>query len=185
VYETQIARPESRVTWLNEKQQKTIRERALMLMANQLGAQAWDIQLPDTSGKMQTLYSQSANYTVVSFWDVHCGKCREEMPRLDSLYQEKWKQRSVKIFAVMVNESAVGEWPAYVQKTGAGWTHVHEPIALRQQTEKEGKANFRQLYDMRSTPTLFLLDSQKKILAKNISLSDLDKLLDLKFAGGK
>jgi thioredoxin-related protein len=53
---------------------------------------------------------------------------------------------------------------------------------MRTAEEKAGTPNFRQLYDMRSTPTLFLLDEEKRIIAKNIGLNDLDKLLEQKFA---
>jgi hypothetical protein len=82
----------------------------------------------------------------------------------------------------MVNESSLSDWPAYVKQHAPNWVHVHQPATMRAAEEKAGKPNFRQLYDMRSTPTLFLLDDQKRIIAKNISLNDLDKLLDQKFA---
>jgi hypothetical protein len=41
------------------------------------------------------------------------------------------------------------------------------------------------LYDMRSTPTLFLLDKDKKIMAKNIGLEDLNNVLKQKIPQGK
>jgi thiol-disulfide isomerase/thioredoxin len=128
------------------------------------------------------MYQLKAKYTVVAFWDVHCGKCREEIPKMDTIYNKKWKQRDVKIFAVMVNESSLADWPAYIKQHCPTWVHIHQPAAMREAEEKAGKPNFRQLYDMRSTPTLFLLDAEKRIIAKNLSLNDLDKLLDQKFS---
>jgi cytochrome oxidase Cu insertion factor (SCO1/SenC/PrrC family) len=182
VYERYLSGDNPKANWLNERQMKIIKERAYMLMANQLGIKAYDIELPDSSGKLQSMYKIKAKYTVVAFWDVHCGKCREEMPRMDTIYNTKWKQRDVKIYAIMVNESSLTDWPAYIKKHGPTWVHVHQPAAMREAEEKAGTPNFRQLYDMRSTPTLFLLDAEKRIIAKNVSLNDLDKLLDQKFA---
>jgi thiol-disulfide isomerase/thioredoxin len=185
VYERYLAGDKPKVDWLNERQMKIIRERALMLMANQLGTQAWDMDLVDTSGKKKPLYGLVADYTVVVFWDVHCGKCREEIPRMDTLYRTKWMKNNVRIYSVMVNEEAAKEWPAYVREHASGWTHVHQTQALRDEEEKAGKPNFRQLYDMRSTPTLFLLDKDKKIIAKSIGLADLDALIAEKVKNAK
>lgn len=180
VYQRYISGEKPVVDWLNEKQVKTITDRAYMIMANQLGTEAWDMQLKDTSGKMSALYSLKADYTVVAFWDVHCGKCREEIPRLDTLYRTKWQKKNVKIYAVMVNEESVKDWPAFINEHAGGWTHVHQTAAMRTEEEKAGKPNFRQLYDMRSTPTLYLLDKDKRIIAKNIGVTDLDNVLQEK-----
>ena len=180
VYQRYISGDKPVVNWLNEKQMKTITDRAYMVMANQLGTQAWDMQLTDTSGKTKSLYSVDADYTVVAFWDVHCGKCREEIPRIDTLYRTKWQKENIKIYAVMVNEESLKDWPAFINEHAPGWVHVHQTAAMRSVEEKAGKPNFRQLYDMRSTPTLFLLDKDKKIIAKNIGVTDLDNVLDQK-----
>jgi thiol-disulfide isomerase/thioredoxin len=138
------------------------------------------MELVDTSGKARSLYSVSADYTVVVFWDVHCGKCREEIPRMDTIYQNKWSKQNIKVYAVMVNEESAKEWPAFIREHAPGWFHVHQTAAMKAEEEKAGKPNFRQLYDMRSTPTLFLLDKDKRIVAKNIGLNDLDNLLEEK-----
>ncbi|TAD83859.1 MAG: DUF5106 domain-containing protein [Bacteroidetes bacterium] len=185
VFERYIGGDKPKADWLNERQLKIIRERAYMVMANQLGSAAWDMDLVDTAGKPQNLYGVKAKYTVVAFWDVHCGKCREELPKMDTLYRESWQRNGVKIYAVMVNEENVKDWPAFINEHAKGWSHVHQTAAMRKAEEKTQKPNFRQLYDMRSTPTLFLLDADKKIIAKSIGLTDLDKVLQQKFAQGQ
>jgi thiol-disulfide isomerase/thioredoxin len=166
--------------WLNEKQKKAITERAYMVMANQLGAPAYDMALVDTTGKVRKLYDLKNDYVVVSFWDPNCGKCREDLPKMDSLYKSAWKKYNVQVYAVMVNEEAVKEWKPFIQKTGKGWVHVHQTKDMRAEEEKTQQPNFRQLYDMRSTPTLFLLDKDKRIIAKNLGLEDLNNVLEQK-----
>lgn len=181
VFDQYIAGEQPKANWLNERQLKVIKDRAYMIMANQLNAKAADMQLVDTAGKLKPLYQVEAPYIVVNFWDVHCGKCKEELPKMDTLYRNQWKAKGVKIYAVMVNEAAVPDWKPFIKTNAAGWIHVHQTAALRAEEEKTGLPNFRQLYDMRSTPTLFLLDKEKRIIAKNISLHDLDRLLQQKF----
>jgi thiol-disulfide isomerase/thioredoxin len=184
-YERYVANNNPATAWLNEKQRKAITERAYMVMANQLGSPAYDLALVDTAGKMKKLYDLKSTYTVVSFWDPHCGKCREELPKIDSLYKSWWKKNNIEVYAVMVNEEALSDWAPFIRTTGKDWVHVHQTKAMREAEEKAQQANFRQLYDMRSTPTLFLLDKDKKIMAKNIGLEDLNNVLKQKIPQDK
>lgn len=183
-YEKYVANDNPATSWLNEKQRKAITERAYMVMANQLGSPAHDMALADTAGATKRLFDVKADYVVIAFWDPHCGRCREELPRIDSLYQASWKQNKVQVYAVMVNEESVNDWAPFIRKTGRGWVHVHQSKEMRDAEEAAKQPNFRQLYDMRSTPTLFLLDKDKKIMAKNIGLEDLDNVLKQKFKPG-
>jgi hypothetical protein len=80
----------------------------------------------------------------------------------------------------MVNEESLKDWPSFIMEHAQGWTHVHQTAEMRKDEEKAGKPNFRQLYDMRSTPTLYLLDKDKRIVAKNIGVTDLDNLIQEK-----
>jgi thiol-disulfide isomerase/thioredoxin len=185
-YERYVANNNPATSWLNANQRKTITERAYMVMANQLGAPAYDMALVDTLGEIRKLYDIESEYTVINFWDPNCGKCREDMPKLDTLYNGSWKAKNVQVYAVMVNEEAINEWKTFIRKTGKGWVHVHQTKEMRDAEEKAQQANFRQLYDMRSTPTLFLLDKDKRIVAKNLGLEDLNNVLDQKLKqGGK
>jgi thiol-disulfide isomerase/thioredoxin len=181
-YERYVANNNPTTAWLNEKQRKAITERAYMVMANQLGSPAYDMALVDTAGKIRKLYDLKADYVVVAFWDPHCGKCREELPKIDSLYKTAWKKSNIQVYAVMVNEESVADWPPFIRNTGKGWVHVHQTKEMREAEEKAQQANFRQLYDMRSTPTLFLLDKDKRIVAKNLGLEDLDNVLKQKLS---
>ncbi len=183
-YERYVANNNPVTSWLNEKQRKAITERAYMVMANQLGSPAYDMALVDTAGKMYKLYDVKAEYVVVAFWDPHCGKCKEELPKLDSLYKKSWKKNNIQIYAVMVNEESLSDWAPFIREHGKGWVHVHQTKKMREAEETAKQPNFRQLYDMRSTPTLFLLDKDKKIIAKNIGLEDLNNVLDQKISKG-
>ncbi len=180
VYNNFIAAEPTRAPWLNENQLKIIRERAYRIMGNQLGAPAWDMDFPDPNNVKKRLYNTKGEYTVVVFWDIDCGHCKEVLPKLDSLYKQDWKKENIAVYAVMTNESNLKDWVPYIKEVGNDWTHVHEPDEIRHANERAGKPNFRQLYDIRSTPTLFLLDKEKRILAKDIAFNDLAMFLKRK-----
>jgi protein-disulfide isomerase len=69
-------------------------------MANIMGAPAAEIQLPDSTGKEISLYALNSDFTLVCFWDPVCGHCKEVLPKLDSMYHDKWKAMGLKVFAV-------------------------------------------------------------------------------------
>lgn len=167
---------------LNPASRKTITERAYSLMANQLGQAAPTLDLTDTTGKTVSLYNIKAPFTVVTFWDPNCGHCKEEIPRMDSLYKAKWKKYGVAVYSVNIYENEIPAWKHFIQdkKLSAEWTHVYETKAAKTAVEKAGKPNFRQLYDIYKTPTVYLLDKDKRIIAKQLSLEQFDDLIETK-----
>jgi proline dehydrogenase len=46
--------------------------------------------------------------------------------------------------------------------------------------EKAGQPNYRQLYDIYKTPTIYLLDKDKRIIAKHLSLEQFNELIEAK-----
>jgi hypothetical protein len=45
---------------------------------------------------------------------------------------------------------------------------------------KSNQAGFRQLFDARTTPTVYLLDDKKRIIAKQLSLEQFDDMIAAK-----
>lgn len=166
---------------LNAASRKTVIERAYSLMANQLGNPAPLLNLTDTTGKAVPLHSIQANFTVVAFWDPNCGHCKDEMPRLDSFYQHQWKQIGVAVYGVNIYENELPAWKRFIQeKNLSGWIHAYQTKAAKEAEERAGKPNYRQLYDIFKTPTLYLLDKDKRIIAKQLSLEQFDDLIKQK-----
>ena len=46
--------------------------------------------------------------------------------------------------------------------------------------EQAKQPSYKQLFDVTQTPTLYLLDKDKKIIAKKLTMEQLDDLLDVK-----
>ncbi len=172
--------------WLNEKQMETISRRAYMLMSNLIGLKAADLEMVDTAGKPSPLYQLSADYTVVCFWDPTCGHCKEELPRLDSIYRASWKKHGVKIYAVLSADDKADlkpEWIKYIREHNLqDWVNVYQTKEKEESIKAAQKASYRQLYDITLTPTLYLLDNEKRIIGKKLTWQQLDDLLEVKWA---
>jgi thiol-disulfide isomerase/thioredoxin len=168
--------------WLTEKGVKTIQDRAYSLMANLVGNPASEIELPDTSGKNIRLYSLASPYVVVVIWDPTCSHCKETLPKVDSFYQHKWKAEGVKIFALAKEtEGNKNDWLEFVRQHHLEeWSNVYYSNADDKSRVDAGIPGYSQLYDVQTFPTLYLLDKDKRIIAKKLSFEQIDQVLQEK-----
>jgi thiol-disulfide isomerase/thioredoxin len=168
-------------TFLNPASRKMIFDRAYSLMANQIGEPSPILTLTDTLGKAKPMYDVDAKFTLIVFWDPHCGHCKEHLPKIDSFYQAKWKALGLKVYAVYVYDDAVADWKSFInEKKLYDWTHVYQTKEARDVEMKSNQAGFRQLFDARTTPTVYLLDDKKRIIAKQLSLEQFDDMIAAK-----
>lgn len=155
-------------------------KRAYSLMANLIGQPASNMQMLTIDGKPSSLYNINADFTVLVFWDPTCGHCKELLPKVDSIYNAKWKNEGVSIYAIKV-DGPQAEWTKFIKDHKLEhWAHVYQSPAQAEKEQRDGIPNFRQLYDVYMTPALFLLDKDKRIIAKKLSYLQMDDILNLK-----
>lgn len=164
---------------LNEASKRSITDRAYSIMANQLGLAAPALVLNDLQNKKISLYDIKSPYTFVAFWDPTCSHCKVEIPRLDSFYKAVWKNLNVRVLSVNINFKEVASWKKFIADNKMeGWINAYQTEEDLNKEIKEGKpTTIRQLYDVFKTPTYYLLDVNKKIVAKNLSIEQFNDYL--------
>lgn len=178
------------VDWLEKKDRDLVYNRAYSLMGNIIGEPAADLNLLDTLDKKMNLYAVQSHYTLVVFWDPDCGHCQEQVPKLDSLYRNRWKKLGVKVVGVLTDTVRTdfakmplvkSNWMNYIKEHRLeDWVHLYQTLQMRDAEIKTNTPGFRQLYDVYQTPTIYLLDEQKRIVAKKISPEQVDEFLQFK-----
>jgi thiol-disulfide isomerase/thioredoxin len=113
------------------------------------------------------LHQIDAKYIVLYFWETDCGHCKIATPMLYDIYK-KHKDKGLEVFAVYT-QNKKQEWINYINDKGYNWINTWDP---------NNTTYFRLFYDIYSTPTVYLLDENKKIIAKRISVEALGKMLD-------
>jgi len=111
-----------------------------------------------------------ADYTILYFWEADCGHCQKSTPVLYDVY-EKYKDQGVEVVAVHVINSVEGkvEWIDFVNEHQLyDWINCWSPY----------NNDFRKMYNLQSFPQLFLLDKDKKIIAKTLTPEQVDDLLN-------
>jgi hypothetical protein len=171
--------------FFTEKYRKFLNDRAYSLMANLIGQPAPNLEMVDSTGALRPLYGVDAKFTVICFWDPTCSHCKEIVPKVDSIFKAKWQKEGVKIYGVMVDGGREA-WLQFIKDHNlTDWTHVYETKEHQDATEKAGQPGYRQLYDVYETPILYLLDKDKRIIAKKLSYQQLEEVINLKLQHGK
>ena len=171
--------------WVDSAQLAKIAERVRKTKPTLIGKRTPNVILQDTTeSKWYNLYDVTAEYTILYFWDPSCGHCKKETPKLKTLY-EKVKDKGVEVFAVCT-EFETPDWKKYVRENDLNWINVSDNPEINKNAVKYlqfttlESLNFRDTYDIYSTPRVFLLDADKKILAKRIGVEQLEEILEHK-----
>lgn len=154
--------------------------RAYSLMANLIGRPAAELKMVDTAGKSLPLYSVPGDFTVVCFWDPTCSHCKEVVPKVDSIYNAQWKNEGVSLYGVKTDGTRE-EWLTFIKEKGLkGWKHVYQLPADQEKETEQGLPSYKQLYDVYQTPLLYLLDKDKRIIAKKLTYLQIDEVINTK-----
>ena len=178
--------------WVKEKQLEKIEERAEKIAPNLIGRPSPpflnQLGIPfmkDTNGIIHKLYDVEAKYTLLIFFGPDCGHCKKELPKVkkvvDSLtaapkFLSSHKSVDVKVYAVQT-EFDKKKWEKFIINQGIGdWINVGD-ILEDPDGNPAASSNWRDQYDIYSTPVIYLLDKDKKILAKRISYKQISEII--------
>lgn len=107
-----------------------------------------------------------SKYTLIEFWFSRCNPCIQQFSRLKSIYS-KYQRNILEIVGISVDKTEEKEdWKKTIQKYELPWIQY---LDINERSAKKLGIN--------SYPSNFLLDSNGKIVAKNITPEDLDKFL--------
>jgi thiol-disulfide isomerase/thioredoxin len=170
--------------WVDSTQLVKIADRAQKIAPNLIGREASEFLdfygrpfMKDTLGKTHTLQEINADYSLVVFYGPTCGHCKKEIPRikneLDSLIGTGV---NIKTFAV-ATEFDKAEWKKFINTKKIGdWINVAD-INHDEEGNPVASSDWRDKYDIYSTPVLYLLDKDKKIIAKRISYKQITEII--------
>ena len=149
-------------SWVTEKVRIQVKNDLQFGSRTKFGIIPPKISMPDVNGKLQFLHKVKADYTIIYFYDYDCHTCEQVTPKLRKLYYSN-KKKNLKVFAVCLGETS-DKWKEYVVKNKLNeWVNVFD-FSTHKVTPL--------VYSLKYTPTLFLLDKDKRIILKNVSLKE-------------
>jgi thiol-disulfide isomerase/thioredoxin len=121
--------------------------------------------------KLEYIHGSKADFQVLFFYSPTCGHCRESAPKLKA-FHDKMHAQGVDVLTVAI-EGKEDEWRKFIKEFKLeGMTNGFGLVASRQVV-------YRNDYDVFSTPTVYVLDKNKKIIARRLGVEDLEPFLNV------
>ncbi len=130
---------------------------------NRVGTQANDIQFTLPDGKPQRLYGIKSQYIVLFFNNPDCDECKQTK----LMFMATNIPENVKIVSIYPDNNEE-LWKSSLTHTPDNWING---------IDKELVVDSEQTYVLRTTPTLYLLDSHKKVILKDASPTEIIRYL--------
>ena len=126
-----------------------------------------DIVLKATANQPTKLSEIKSDYTLVVFAASWCPKCTTEVPEIAKLYKQTWKNQKVEVVLVSLDENKE-DYTAFTKDlpflSTCDFLKWNSPIAKD--------------YHVFGTPTMYLLDKQRKIILRPNSVKQVDAWVD-------
>lgn len=156
-----------RAPWASKEYLADLEKRVSRLRHNLIGMKASELLMGSFAGYHVSLYDIEAEFTIVYFWEPDCGHCKEATPMLKEYYDRN-KSAGVEIFAVCTNHDKE-KWEKYIIDHGLTWINGWDPQRM---------SRFDYFYNVESTPLIYILDRNKKIIAKRLAVEDVETFID-------
>ena len=138
-----------------------------LLRYNLIGLQAKDLVMDSYNGTYVSLYDIDKDFVILYFWEPSCSHCKEATPKLAEYYK-KAKNQGIEVFAVCTTDEKEA-WSKFIQDNNLTWINGWDPDRL---------THFDYYYNVQSTPMIYILDKNKKIIAKKLSVEDIEQYID-------
>jgi thiol-disulfide isomerase/thioredoxin len=153
--------------WASKEYLDDLEKRVSRLRHNLIGMKASELLMGSFAGHHVSLYDVEAEFTIVYFWEPDCGHCKVATPMLKEYYDSN-KSSGIEIFAVCTNHDKE-KWEKYIVEHGLTWINGWDPQRM---------SRFDYFYNVESTPLIYILDHDKKIIAKRLAVEDVEAFID-------
>jgi thiol-disulfide isomerase/thioredoxin len=153
--------------WVSQEFKNDLRKQIDLIRPNLIGKKAQNLVMDSYKGRFVSLYDVEKDFTILYFWEPGCGHCIEETPKLKAYY-EKAKNENIEVFAVCTTADKA-KWTKYIEDNNLTWINGWDP---------ERSSHFDYYYNVQSTPMVYILDRNKKIIAKKLAVEDIASFID-------
>lgn len=148
---------------------KTVTERVAVLKPLQVGKTFAMPAVGDTLARPLSFNNlAAADYTIMFFYAPHCGHCREAAPKVKK-FTDSPAGKGIKVVAIAIEDSKE-DWKKFIREFKLNdWMHGYD---------HKQQIDFRRQYDVATTPTLYVLDKNKKIIARGLPAEQVEDFLN-------
>ena len=123
-----------------------------------VNSEAPNFTLQTPEGKEVAMHDVKGKIKIIDFWASWCGPCRMENPNMVKLYAE-FKDKGLAVISVSLDDKK-DKWLEAIEKDGLTWLHLSDLKGWQGEIVKK--------YNIDAVPTIFVLDENNRIIAKNL-----------------
>ena len=153
--------------WTTPEWRENLRKEVDRIRPNLIGQKGHELIMETFAGPYASLYDIKKDFTILYFWEPNCGHCQEATPKL-KVYYDKVKNDGIEVFTVCT-QSDRAKWEKYISDNNLTWINGWDPKRL---------TNFDYYYNVQSTPTIYILDKNKVIIAKKLSVESIGPFIE-------
>ena len=147
---------------------KFIEKNLFLIELLEIDDSVFNFELPDTNNKLFDTKSLAGKWLFIDFWASWCEPCRKQIPDLKKVY-DNYKNKKFEVVSLSIDKNKK-DWIKAINKENLNWINLNEDKGFYGLIVKR--------YNVYGIPSNFLINPQGKIVAKNISVEELENILE-------
>lgn len=164
---------DGKIGWLYPEISETVIQKVDKIQNLLIGCKAPNLILLDTADVAHSIYDFDNDFLILYFWNTDCWHCEEEAKKAIEFYKRNKTKYNLEIVGICTTPD-IGEMKSYMKEFNLPWLNLNGHKSLQ--------GNYFQLYDITSTPIMYMLDKDKKILTKFLLTTEIQQYLDREYA---
>lgn len=135
-----------------------------------IGRVAPELIMKDVDGHFHSLHHMPGKYKLLVFWSPTCGHCKTMIPDLHKSWSKLKDEHNISAFAVFSepDEYTRPKWLEFIKQHNLDWVNIDGA---------EANIDWHEVYDVITTPQIYLLDQDNKIIAKRINAESFENII--------
>lgn len=138
-----------------------------------VGREAPELILYDTLRVPHSLHSLDAKWKLLVFWSPNCGHCQHIIPEVYRVFEQYHEQYNIVAFTILSDpdDKTRKEWKTFLKEhdmTDPAWLSLDGG---------EANVDWHDVYDITSTPQIYLIDENNIIQAKKLGETSIENVI--------
>ncbi len=153
--------------WIAASMKQSVKEYADKLRTSLVGKTGSNLIMQDLNLQPKSMYDIKNKYTILWIYDPECGHCKEETPRLVAFYNKNHTKFDVQVYSV-ASDTSLQKMRTFIKTMKMeSFVNVNGPRSYLPQ-------HYSKLYYAETTPSIYILDREHKIIAKKLPVKQLE-----------
>lgn len=156
------------IPWITLEQRKELSRKYEAVKMNRIGMTAQSLQLETMDGKPINTGEINADFLILYFYDHDCHHCQETIPKAHDIYNA-YKDKGVQMVTVDINND---------KEKAKNFIEKHNLNDWISCIDMYYQSKFWLYYDTTSVPSVYIIDKNKKIVAKGLDNESIKQFLE-------